>query len=91
MGVRLPTILQKGINDVYATINQEYDEERIVDLINCVHRMEELMDDLQKNAKLRPIADDGAGDVALWNKVSPWITLLLTTRKSQSTSAARTS
>jgi hypothetical protein len=27
------------------------------------------MDDLQGNAKLRPIIDDGAGDVALWNKV----------------------
>jgi len=69
MGVRLPTILAKAINDVYVTLNQEYDEERIVDLVRCVERMEELMDDLHKNAQLRPIKDDGAGDVALWNKV----------------------
>lgn len=68
MGVRLPTILAKGINDVYMTINEQFDEEKIVDLVNCVRRMEELMDDLQNNAKLRPIVDDGAGDVALWNK-----------------------
>jgi hypothetical protein len=73
MGVRLPTILAKGINDVYMTINEEYDEERIVDMVNCVRRLEELMEDLQTNAKLRPIVDDGAGDVALWNKVSDWL------------------
>ncbi|KAL7424998.1 Hairy/enhancer-of-split with YRPW motif protein 2 [Cryptotrichosporon argae] len=68
MGVRLPTILGKAINDVYATLNQEYDEDRIVDLVNCIHRMEDLMGDLQGNSKLRPIIDDGAGDIALWNK-----------------------
>ncbi|ODN78566.1 hypothetical protein L202_04177 [Cryptococcus amylolentus CBS 6039] len=68
MGVRLPTILGKAIDDVWKTINQEYDEDRIVDLINCIKRMENLMNDLQGNSKLRPIIDDGAGDVALWNK-----------------------
>ena len=68
MGVRLPTILAKAIQDVYHTLNEEYDEEHIVDLVECIHRMEDLMDDLQGNAKLRLIADDGAGDVALWNK-----------------------
>jgi hypothetical protein len=69
MGVRLPTILAKAIQDVYLTMNAEYEEERITDLLKCVERMEKLMDDLQGNAKLRPIIDDGAGDVALWNKV----------------------
>ncbi|WVF68552.1 hypothetical protein IAT40_003320 [Kwoniella sp. CBS 6097] len=68
MGVRLPTILGKAIDDVWKTLNQEYDEERIVDLVNCIHRLEDLMGDLQGNSKLRPIIDDGAGDVALWNK-----------------------
>jgi len=69
MGVRLPTILGKGIDDVWKTLNQEYEEERILDLIQCIHRMEDLMGDLHGNSKLRPIIDDGAGDVALWNKV----------------------
>jgi len=70
MGVRLPTILGKAIDDVWKTLNQEHDEERVVDLINCIHRLEALMNDLQENSKLRPIIDDGAGDIALWNKVS---------------------
>lgn len=69
MGVRLPTILGKAIDDVWKTVNQEYEEDRIVDLVNCIGRMEHLMDDLQGNSKLRPIIDDGAGDIALWNKV----------------------
>jgi hypothetical protein len=30
--------------------------------------MEDLLDNLKSNDKLRYIADDGAGDVALWNK-----------------------
>jgi hypothetical protein len=30
--------------------------------------MDALMADLSGNAKLRPIIDDGEGDVALWNK-----------------------
>lgn len=30
--------------------------------------MEDLMDDLHGNAKLRPIIDDGEGDIPLWNK-----------------------
>lgn len=75
MGVRLPTILGKGIDDVWKTLNQEYDEERVVDLINCIHRLDDLMADLQQNSKLRPIKDDGAGDIALWNKVSQQFSL----------------
>lgn len=70
MGVRLPTILGKAIDDVWKTLNQETEEERIVDLVNCIHRLEDLMGDLQGNSKLRPIIDDGAGDIALWNKAS---------------------
>jgi len=68
MGVRLPTILGKAIDDVWKTLNQETEEERLVDLVNCIHRLEDLMGDLQGNSKLRPIIDDGAGDIALWNK-----------------------
>ena len=70
MGVRLPTILGKAIQDVWLTLNQEYNEEKITDLIECIHRMEDLMDDLHNNSKLRPIVDDGAGDIPLWNKAS---------------------
>lgn len=33
--------------------------------------MEKLKEDLEENRQLRPIIDDGAGDVTLWNKVSP--------------------
>ncbi|KAJ9098474.1 hypothetical protein QFC19_006341 [Naganishia cerealis] len=68
MSVRLPTILGKGIADVHQTLNQESDEDRITDLVGCIHRMEDLMDDLTENSKLRPIIDDGAGDIPLWNK-----------------------
>lgn len=32
--------------------------------------METLKEDLEENRQLRPIIDDGAGDVTLWNKVS---------------------
>ncbi|GAA6007412.1 hypothetical protein JCM11491_004154 [Sporobolomyces phaffii] len=68
MGVRLPTILGKAIDDVVKTLNEEHDEERIVDLTECISRMEDLMDDLHANSKLRPIVDDGEGDIPLWNK-----------------------
>lgn len=68
MGVRLPTILGKAIDDVVKTLNDEYEEERVVDLTECISRMEDLMDDLQGNSKLRPIIDDGEGDIPLWNK-----------------------
>lgn len=68
MGHRLPTILGKAIEDVVKTLNDEYDEEKIVDLTDCISRMEDLMEDLQGNAKLRPIIDDGEGDIPLWNK-----------------------
>lgn len=98
MGVRLPTILGKAIDDVWKTVNQESEEERIVDLVNCIHRMDDLMGDLQNNSKLRPIKDDGAGDIALWNKVSatqfhamPARRRELTRRKLPSTSVERTS
>ncbi|GAA5903195.1 damage-control phosphatase ARMT1 family protein [Sporobolomyces salmoneus] len=68
MGVRLPTILGKAIDDVVKTLNEEHDEERIIDLTECISRMEDLMDDLHANSKLRPIVDDGEGDIPLWNK-----------------------
>ncbi|PLW34503.1 hypothetical protein PCANC_08548 [Puccinia coronata f. sp. avenae] len=68
MGQRLPTILGKAIDDTIQTLNQESEEDRIVDLVSCIERMENLMDDLHQNAKLRPIVDDGEGDISLWNK-----------------------
>jgi len=68
MGVRLPTILGKAIDDVTRTLNEQSSEEKIVDLIHCIERMDALMQDLSGNQKLRPIIDDGEADVALWNK-----------------------
>jgi len=68
MSHRLPTILGKAIEDVVKTLADEYDEERITDLTACIERMEDLMEDLQGNSKLRPIIDDGEGDIPLWNK-----------------------
>jgi damage-control phosphatase, subfamily III len=68
MGVRLPTILGKAIEDTIRTLNDQYSEERIVDLVKCIDRMDDLMVDLSGNAKLRPIVDDNEADVALWNK-----------------------
>ena len=70
MGVRLPTILGKAIDDVVQTLNDEWEEERVVDLTACIAKMEDLMEDLQGNRQLTPIVDDGEGDVALWNKES---------------------
>ena len=68
MGVRLPTILGKAIEDTVRTLNEQYSEDKIIDLVQCIDRMDDLMVDLSGNAKLRPIVDDGEGDVALWNK-----------------------
>jgi hypothetical protein len=68
MGVRLPTILGKAIEDTTRTLNEQYSEDKIIDLVQCIERMEDLMVDLSGNAKLRPIVDDGEADVALWNK-----------------------
>ena len=68
MGVRLPTILGKAIDDATRTLNEQSSEEKIIDLVQCVERMDVLMQDLSGNQKLRPILDDGEADVALWNK-----------------------
>jgi damage-control phosphatase, subfamily III len=68
MGVRLPTILGKAIEDTTRTLNEQYSAEKIIDLVQCIERMEDLMVELSGNAKLRPIVDDGEADVALWNK-----------------------
>lgn len=53
MGKRLPTILGKAIDDTIRTLNEQSDEERMVDLLKCIERMQVLMKDLQNNAKLR--------------------------------------
>lgn len=68
MGHRLPTILGKAIEDTNRTLNEQYSEEKITDLVACIDRMDDLMVDLSGNAKLRPIIDDNEADVALWNK-----------------------
>ncbi|KZV70974.1 DUF89-domain-containing protein [Peniophora sp. CONT] len=68
MGVRLPTILGKAIDDTIRTLNEQSEEEKVTDLVKCIERMDELMTDLSGNAKLRPIVDDNEADVALWNK-----------------------
>lgn len=47
MGVRLPTILGKAINDAVETLNTLSEESRIVDLSECIHRMGGLMTDLR--------------------------------------------
>lgn len=56
------------MDDTIRTLNDEYSEDRVTDLLQCIEHMEDLMVDLSGNAKLRPIQDDGEGDVALWNK-----------------------
>ena len=56
------------MEDTTRTLNEEYTEERVVDLVKCIERMGTLMTDLSGNAKLRPIIDDKEADVALWNK-----------------------
>jgi len=68
MGHRLPTILGKAIDDVIRTQNEQSSEHLILDLVECINRMDALMVDLSGNAKLRPIIDDGEGDIPLWNK-----------------------
>lgn len=47
MGVRLPTILGKAIDDAVQTLNTVSDEDKIIDLVACVDRMGELMVDLR--------------------------------------------
>lgn len=68
MGVRLPTILGKAMDDTIRTLNEQSDEDKMVDLVHSIERMEDLMTDLTGKAILRPIIDDGEGDVSLWNK-----------------------
>lgn len=68
MSTRLPTILSKAIEDVARTLNEQSDRDKIQDLVACMKRMDVLMTDLSTNQILRPIIDDGEGDVSLWNK-----------------------
>ena len=68
MGHRLPTILGKAIDDAVLSLNQYAEEDKIVDLVKCIERMEELKSELEHHAQLRPVIDDGEADVALWNK-----------------------
>lgn len=53
MGVRLPTILGKAIDDTVKTLNEEWEEDKILDLVACIDRMEDLMADLEQNRTLR--------------------------------------
>lgn len=45
--------------------------------------MEDLMDDLHANSKLRPIVDDGEGDIPLWNKEIAKVRSILSHRLSR--------
>jgi hypothetical protein len=67
MQSRLPTILGKAIDDATRTLNEVSEEERVVDLAECIERMQDLMEDLSGNAELRLIVDDGEADVVTWN------------------------
>ena len=49
-------------------VSSQSEEELIIDLNECIRRMDKLMEDLTGNQKLRPIIDDNEADVALWNK-----------------------
>ena len=55
MGVRLPTILGKAIDDVTRTLNDQSSEEKIVDLIHCIECMDVLMQDLSGNQSCGPL------------------------------------
>lgn len=57
MGHRLPTILGKAIDDVIRTLNEQSSEEEVIDLVECIERLEGLMTDLSGNANLRYILD----------------------------------
>lgn len=57
MGHRLPTILGKAVDDVIRTLNEQASEEEVIDLVQCIERMEGLMTDLSGNAPLRYIVD----------------------------------
>lgn len=57
-----------AIDDAVRTLNEQHDEDKIVDLVRCIERMEALLSDLDQNSILRSITDDGEADVALWNK-----------------------
>lgn len=57
MGHRLPTILGKAVDDVIRTLNEQSSEEEVIDLVQCIERMEGLMTDLSGNANLRYIVD----------------------------------
>jgi len=79
--VRAPFFSHMRLNGLYLALLKQvptffmyqihqYDEGMIVDLTECIKRMDILMADLTSNQKLRPIIDDNEGDVALWNKVN---------------------
>ena len=70
MGVRLPTILGKAMDDTIRTLNEQWDEDKMVDLVQCIERMEQLMSDLTGKAVLRPIIDDGEGDLGVTGQYS---------------------
>jgi len=65
MGHRLPTILGKAIDDVVRTLNEQPEEDEIVDLVQCIDRMNILMTELSESATLRPIIDGSSHPTAL--------------------------
>lgn len=73
MGHRLPTILGKAIDDVIRTLNEQSGEDEIIDLVQCIERMNVLMTELSQNAILRPIIDGMLSPTGLivWNPLTP--------------------
>ena len=65
MGHRLPTILGKAIDDVIRTLNEQSEEGEIVDLVQCIDRMNVLMTELSASAILRPIIDGLSNPAAI--------------------------
>lgn len=57
MQSRLPTILGKAIDDTTRTLNDQSSEEQIIDLVQCIERMEKLMVDLSGNSKVGTLRD----------------------------------
>ena len=73
MGHRLPTILGKAIDDVVRTLNEQSGEDEIMDLVQCIERMNVLMTELSENAILRPIVDGMSNSTGLivCNRLTP--------------------
>ena len=95
MGVRLPTILGKAIDDVWRTLNEQSEEHLILDLLECIERMDVLMTDLSQNNKLRFIIGTCSpqfcdSETDLWGQMMARVIFLFGTRRLPSSSREKT-